>query len=112
VMAVVLVIAAPQAIPLLFGDAFRPAVPVVQTMVLAVPLLCFVNALLTTIYSGGFERRVMAGIAVAMGNGTLVLAAGAAIDGAQGAAVGYLVRACLVTLAVTRTTRRSVRTVP
>jgi O-antigen/teichoic acid export membrane protein len=106
VIGLALILAAPWLIPFAFGDAYRAAVPVVQLMLVALPLLAFVNTLLATLYSAGFERRIMAGIATAMAGGTVLMVLGAAVDGARGAAACYIVRALFVTFALVRTSRQ------
>lgn len=96
------ILAAPIAVPLLFGSRYEPAVPGVRIMLLAAPLMFAASVLIAAMFSGGAERRVAERrvaerrvVMVTMTcsvSGTAFVLAGQALFGLQGAAAGYVCR--------------------
>ena len=87
---------APALVPLLFGSDYTPAIPVVQVMLIAVPLIFAANPLLTHLYSARLEHR---GLSLAIGGlsclGTVLVVGGQFLVGPVGAAGGYVARMVL-----------------
>lgn len=103
----------PHIVPLLLGPSFEEAVPAVQIMLFAAPLVFACSILMAGMFSGGHERRalvVMMGCSV---SGTIFVIAGTAWFGVEGAAAGYVCRfvVFLVALAALSTVLRSRATV-
>jgi O-antigen/teichoic acid export membrane protein len=111
-MLVVGYVLAPFLIPLLFGEAYREAVPIAQVMLLVLPFFYATEPLLVYAYSNGRERSVVVatlGLSV-IGSATIVL--GQLAGGASYAAAGYVVRSVLLFVgvaAVAATVRRAAR---
>lgn len=96
VAAAIGVFVAPFVVPLLFGSAFRPAVPVVQLMILVVPFVFVSNPLLVHLYAAGREdRRLTIVLALVAVVGTGVIVSGQLLIGTTAAAGGYVLRQAL-----------------
>jgi O-antigen/teichoic acid export membrane protein len=90
------VFVAPFVVPLLFGSAYQPAVPVVQIMILVVPFVFVSNPLLVHLYSSRREgRRLTIVLALVALTGTAVIVLGQLLIGTTAAAAGYVVRSAL-----------------
>jgi len=101
VAAAIGILIAPFAVPLLFGSAFRPAVPVVQIMILVVPFVFVSNPLLVHLYSGRREgRRLTIVLAVITVAGTGAIVSGQLLIGTTAAAAGYVLRQALFVAAL------------
>ena len=100
VTALVGILLAPTVIPLLFGGQYRAAVPVVQVMLLILPLVYATNPLLVVAYSHGRERALLLPVAALSLAGTGAMAVGQAIGGPQLAAAGFVFRSALFLLVV------------
>jgi O-antigen/teichoic acid export membrane protein len=96
ILAIVAFVSAPTLVPLIFGSGYADAVPAVQIMVLALPLVYAANPLLVYSYTFGRERSIAATILVASLTGTAAILTGQALVGVTGAAAGFLVRQVLV----------------
>jgi O-antigen/teichoic acid export membrane protein len=87
---------APALVPLVFGSDYTPAIPVVQVMLIAVPLIFAANPLLTHLYSARLEHRALS---LAIGGlsclGTVLVVGGQLLVGPVGAAGGYVARMVL-----------------
>jgi O-antigen/teichoic acid export membrane protein len=87
---------APALVPLVFGSDYTPAIPVVQVMLIAVPLIFAANPLLTHLYSARLEHRALS---LAIGGlsclGTVLVVGGQLLVGPVGAAAGYVARMVL-----------------
>jgi O-antigen/teichoic acid export membrane protein len=94
------ILLAPILIPLLFGDAYREAVPVTRVMLLIVPLVYATSPLLVIAYSHGRERSLLAPIIVISLAGTVAIVVGQAVGGATMAAAGYVARSALFLVVV------------
>ena len=86
---------APFVVPVLFGDAYDDAVPVSQIMLLTLPLVYATSPLLVSAFSNGAEHRLVVPILALSLLGSLAIAAGELLAGAEGAAVGLVVRTAL-----------------
>ena len=79
--------------PLVFGSDYTPAIPVVQVMLVAVPLIFAANPLLTHLYTARLEHRALS---LAIGGlsclGTILVVGGQILVGPVGAAGGYVAR--------------------
>jgi len=91
---------APVLIPLLFGDAYREAVPVARVMLLIVPIVYATSPLMVIAYSHGRERSFVVPFLLLSLGGTLAIVAGHAAGGATLAAAGYVGRSGLVLVVV------------
>jgi O-antigen/teichoic acid export membrane protein len=99
-LAVVGIVLAPFLVPLVFGEPYRDSVPVVQVMLLVVPLVYATSTLLVVAYSHGLERSLLIpGLVISFG-GTLAIVIGQAVGGPTLAAVGYVARSALLLLVV------------
>jgi O-antigen/teichoic acid export membrane protein len=88
---------APRLVPVVFGADYHDAVPVVQIMLVAIPLVFAANPLLAHVYTARLERRRLgAGLAgvACIGTGAIVL--GQTLVGPEGAAAGYVTRSILI----------------
>jgi O-antigen/teichoic acid export membrane protein len=97
-IALVGIVLAPFVVPLLFGDAYDDAVPVSQIMLLTLPLVYATSPLLVSAFSSGAEHRLVVPILVLSLLGSLAIVAGELLAGAEGAAVGLVVRSALFLL--------------
>jgi O-antigen/teichoic acid export membrane protein len=104
------VVLAPVAVPAIFGQKYSSAVPVVRLMVLVVPFVYASNPLLAQLYTSGKERQVFAATLVASLLGTGAVVAGQVSEGPTGAAVGYVLRQALFTVALGFVALRGFRT--
>ena len=91
---------APMLIPLLFGDAYDDAVPVVQVMLLTVPIVYATSPLLVIAYSHGRERSFLVPFLLISLGGTAAIVVGEALGGASFAAAGYVARSASVLVVV------------
>lgn len=89
------VLLAPTLIPLMFGEAYEPAIKVTQVMLLAIPFIYGNNVLLTQLYTSGRERSVLGATIGASLIGTVAIVGGQLAIGAVGAASGYVSRQIL-----------------
>jgi len=85
-------LAAPQLVPFVFGDKYEAAVPAVQLMFLALPLICAANPLQTYGFSYRRERVVVVATLGVTFAGTAAIVTGQAVAGISGAAAGFLLR--------------------
>jgi PST family polysaccharide transporter len=87
---------APSIVPLLFGSAYEPAVPVIQVMLGAIPFIFAANPLLAHLYTARLEHR---GLGIRLGGvsllGTVAVVMGQVLIGPVGAAAGYTGRTML-----------------
>jgi O-antigen/teichoic acid export membrane protein len=104
------VVLAPVAVPAICGQSYSSAVPVVRLMVLVVPFVYASNPLLAHLYTSGKERQVFAATLVASLLGTGAIVVGQVSAGPTGAAVGYVLRQALFTLALSFMALRAFRT--
>jgi len=99
VLAVSGIALAPWLVPLAFGERYRDAVGVVQTLLVALPFIFATGPLLVGLYSLELERRVLNfSVSIAIVTSTFVVG-GQLLAGPVGAAAGYAARH-LVYLAV------------
>jgi O-antigen/teichoic acid export membrane protein len=89
------VLLAPTMIPLLFGEAYEPAVAVTQIMILATPFIYGNNILLAQLYTSGRERSVLGATIGTSIFGTVAIVVGQLSLGPTGAAGGYVARQLL-----------------
>lgn len=94
------ILLAPSLIPLLFGNAYREAVPVAQVMLLILPFVYATSPLLVVAYSHGRERSLLGPILALSLAGTGAIVAGEALGGAKLAAAGFVLRSVLFFLVV------------
>jgi O-antigen/teichoic acid export membrane protein len=100
------IILSPVVIPVLFGEAYSSAVPVVQIMLIGIPL-CYATAILMVgLFSLGRERAVIVALIPTLLVGSVVVVAGQLTVGVQGAAAGYAVRFLLALTALLLVMRR------
>lgn len=95
--AVIGVVLAPWAVPLIFGESYRDAVAVVQVMLLALPFIYASNSIIVYLYTTGRERRTLAATFGVSVLGTACLVLGLVAFGATGAAVGFVLRQVMFT---------------
>jgi O-antigen/teichoic acid export membrane protein len=96
VIAAIGIAISPRLVPLVFGSAYRPAIPVVQVMLLVLPFVFAANPLLTQVYTERLEHRALVlSLAVASCIGTAAVVAGQLLVGPMGAAAGSVVRVAL-----------------
>jgi O-antigen/teichoic acid export membrane protein len=95
------ILLAPFLVPILFGDAYRDSVAVVQVMLLVTPLVYATSTLLVVAYSHGYERAVLVPGLVISFAGTLAIILGQAVGGPTVAAAGFVVRSALFLLVAT-----------
>jgi len=100
VLATIGFVSAPTLVPLVFGQQYEDAVPVVQVMLLALPLLFASNPLLVYGFSCGRERAILVATIGAALTGTCAIVAGQLVAGAPGAAAGLFFREVLLLVAV------------
>ncbi len=105
VLAGIAIFLADSAVPLLFGSRYEAAAPGLRIMLLATPFLFAVNILVAGLFSGGHERRVLVVMLVAAGSGSVLVVAGGALFGLQGAAAGYMLRSILSLLGLAALSR-------
>jgi O-antigen/teichoic acid export membrane protein len=108
VVAGVTAAAAPTLLPLIFGAKYQAAVPVLEIMLIAVPLVFYANGLMVVVYSGlreGELTRLTIPSAV-IGSGAVL--AGQIVWGTEGAAAGLVLRYVLFTLVLLFRTREGV----
>ncbi|MGH3134084.1 MAG: oligosaccharide flippase family protein [Gaiellaceae bacterium] len=94
------ILLAPFLIPLLFGSAYRDAVPVAQVMLLALPIVYAASPLLVVAYSHGRERSLIGPILATSLAGTAMIIVGEALGGTTLAAAGLVLRSFLFLLVV------------
>jgi O-antigen/teichoic acid export membrane protein len=82
-------------IPLLFGEAYEPAVAVTQIMILATPFIYGNNILLAQLYTSRRERSVLGATIGTSIFGTGAIVVGQLTLGPTGAASGYVIRQVL-----------------
>lgn len=112
-LAGIAVFLAPALVPLLFGETYRPAIPVVQVMLLALPFVYASNPLIAQVYSTRREgRRLMLALAAVSVAGTGAVVAGQALVGPIAAAGGYVLRQALFVAALVTATLITRPTVP
>jgi O-antigen/teichoic acid export membrane protein len=99
--AVVGALLSPIVVPAVFGGGYESAVPVVQLMLFAIPLVYASGPLLAHLYTSGRERQLLAATLVASIIGTAAVLLGQVLIGASGAAVGYVLRYALFAIALT-----------
>lgn len=87
---------APTIVPLVFGHRYAGAVPAVQIMLLALPLIYAANPLVAYCNSSGRERAVVAAAVTAAVAGTGAIVTGQVVEGIRGAAAGMLMRQALM----------------
>nr|WP_241744396.1 lipopolysaccharide biosynthesis protein [Cellulosimicrobium arenosum] len=113
-MAVVLagiVVLAPWAVPVVLGDAYTSAVPVLQVYCCGLLVLAFVTMINAVLQGAGLARVV--GRASMIGAAAIIVgvAAGAATGGAVGASIGYsaawIVQLVVLAVMVRAVTRRT-----
>jgi O-antigen/teichoic acid export membrane protein len=93
VLAGIGVVAAPLLVPLLFGVEYLDAVPVVQVMLVAIPLVFATNPLLANVYTSRREGRGLTlALAATSFAGTGMIVAGQLLTGPLAAAGGFVVR--------------------
>ena len=99
-LAVVGIVLAPFLVPLVFGDAYRDSVEVVQVMLLVVPFVYATSTLLVVAYSHGYERSLLLpGLVISLG-GTIAIVVGQVVGGPTLAAAGFVGRSALFLLVV------------
>ena len=96
----------PAVIPRPFGSKYRPAVPTVEVMWLAMPFICVVYGILPIIYSARRERSVAWALWVPSAVGTGLVLGGMALYGPIGAACGYTARTVIQAIGVLIVMRR------
>jgi O-antigen/teichoic acid export membrane protein len=87
---------APRLVPFVFGPEYEPAVPVVQTMFVAIPFIFAANPLLAHVYTARLEHRglgIRLGGVSCLGTGAVVI--GQILIGPVGAAAGFTGRMML-----------------
>jgi O-antigen/teichoic acid export membrane protein len=85
-------LAAPVLVPFVFGGKYDHAVPAVQLMFLALPLVYAASPLQAYGFSYGRERAVVIATLAVTFLGTAAILTGQALEGISGAAAGFLVR--------------------
>jgi O-antigen/teichoic acid export membrane protein len=88
-------------VPLVFGDEYEEAVPVVQVMLLGIPFVYATGPLLVIAYSHRRERSLLIPVLGISVVGTLAIVLGQAAGGAVLAGAGVVVRFALLFAAVT-----------
>jgi O-antigen/teichoic acid export membrane protein len=91
-VAAVAIVLAPWAVPAFFGSKFDNAVPPVQLMLLAAPLIYASSVFMTGFFSLGRERLVLIIVLTWTAAGTLFVVVGQVLFGVNGAAGGYTLR--------------------
>jgi O-antigen/teichoic acid export membrane protein len=91
---------APVLVPLLFGDVYEDAVPVVQVMLLSVPIVFTTSPLLVIAYSHRKERSLLVPMLGVSLVGTVAIVLGEAAGGAVFAGAGYVARFALFLVVV------------
>jgi O-antigen/teichoic acid export membrane protein len=100
------IILSPIVIPVLFGDAYSNAVPVVQIMLIGIPL-CYASAILMVgLFSLHEERAVVVALIPTLLVGSVVVVAGQLTVGVEGAAAGFAFRFVLALTALLLVMRR------
>jgi O-antigen/teichoic acid export membrane protein len=94
------IILSPLLIPALFGDAYSDAVPVVQIMLIGIPLTYASAILMVGLFSLGRERTVIVVLIPTLLVGSVVVVAGQLTVGVEGAAAGYAFRFALALAAL------------
>jgi len=104
---------APFAVPLLFGDEYRPAVGAIQIMMLAIPAIFACNTLVPFLYTRGHEHDVVRWVLLPSGLGTCLVVVGEIVVGPNGASLGLVGRYLLITVSfVLLSLRRNASYVP
>jgi O-antigen/teichoic acid export membrane protein len=80
------------AVELLFGEEYRGATGGVRIMLCAAPLMFASSVLMTGMFSGGSERRVLVVMVTCSLTGTGFIVAGRGLWGLEGATAGYVLR--------------------
>lgn len=86
------IVLVPHVVPLVFGASFEEAIPAVQIMLLAAPLMFACSVLMAGMFTGGHERRVLVVMLACSVSGTAFVVTGTALFGIEGAAAGYVCR--------------------
>jgi O-antigen/teichoic acid export membrane protein len=94
------IILSPMLIPALFGDAYSDAVPVVQIMLIGIPLTYASAILMVGLFSLGRERTVIVALIPTLLVGSVAVVVGQLTVGVQGAAAGYAFRFALALAAL------------
>jgi O-antigen/teichoic acid export membrane protein len=96
VIAAIGIAISPMLVPLVFGSAYEPAIPVVQVMLLMLPFVFASNPLLTHVYTARLEHRAL-GLTLGAASciGTAAVVAGQELVGPVGAAGGAVLRMAL-----------------
>jgi PST family polysaccharide transporter len=94
------VLLAPTLVPLVFGRDYTDAVPVVQVMMLVLPIVFASSPMLVSAYSNGAERSIFVPVLLISLLGTLAIVVGQVVAGAEWAAVGFVVRSLLAFLVI------------
>ena len=104
------IILSPMVIPALFGDPYSSAVPVVQIMLIGIPLSYASAILMVGLFSLGRERAVIVTLTPTLLVGSVLVVVGQVTVGVQGAAAGYALRFALQLTALLIVMRRVSRT--
>jgi O-antigen/teichoic acid export membrane protein len=104
------IILSPTVVPPLFGDAYSSAVPVVQIMLIGIPLSYASAILMVGLFSLGRERAVIVTLTPTLLVGSAVVVVGQLTVGVQGAAAGYALRFAMQLTALLIVMRRVSRT--
>jgi len=99
-LAAILILTAPWLVPLLFGDAYSEAVPGIQVILLAAPLIFAGSMLIAGMYSSGFENHVLVVMITSTVLGTGFVLGGQSLFGLIGAAGGYVCRQAVLLAAL------------
>jgi O-antigen/teichoic acid export membrane protein len=105
-LAVPAILLSPIVVPALFGDAFSNAVPVVQIMLIGVPLSYASAILMVGLFSLGRERAMIIVLTPTLLLGSALVVAGQLTVGVEGAACGFTFRFALQLAALLLVMRR------
>jgi O-antigen/teichoic acid export membrane protein len=110
------ILLAPFVVPLLFGNAYRPAVGAIQIMLLAIPSIFACNAIMPFLYNQGHEHDVLRWVLLPSALGTCFVLLGEIVVGPKGASLGLVARYLLITISFVclsfRTNPRLVPAIP
>jgi O-antigen/teichoic acid export membrane protein len=104
------IILSPMVVPALFGDAYSSAVPVVQIMLIGIPLSYASAILMVGLFSLGRERVMIIVLTPTLLLGSALVVVGQLTVGVEGAAAGYSFRFALQFIALFLVMRRVIRT--
>ncbi len=93
----VAIVLAPILVPLLFGDHYRPAVGVIQVMMLAIPPIFASSAIMPFLYNRGHEHDILRWVLLPSILGTALVLLGEIAIGPVGASLGLMTRFILIT---------------